>query len=112
MRKAILPLAFILLMAMPVLAAPTPSGPNTTFVGNISDSMCGLKHMMAGKTPKECTDECVKMGAKYVLADEAAHKVYNLTDQGKAKPFAGRKVRVSGTLNGDTIQVKAITGAK
>jgi len=31
-----------------------------TFVGNISDSMCGLKHMMPGKSDKECTVECCK----------------------------------------------------
>ncbi|MGH9452559.1 MAG: DUF5818 domain-containing protein [Terriglobia bacterium] len=112
MRKAMLPIAFVLLLGMPALAAPAPAGPNTTFAGNISDSMCGLKHTMAGESPKQCTEACVKMGAKYVLADESAHKVYNLSDQAKAKPYAGQNVRVSGTLKGDTIQVKAITAAK
>jgi len=112
MRKVILPLVLIGLMAVPGFAAPAASGPNMTFVGTISDSMCGMKHMMAGKTPKECTDECVKMGAKYVLADESAHKVYNLSDPSKAKPYSGQKVRVSGALKGDTIQVKAISGVK
>ena len=110
MRRAIFPLIFIVLIAITGFAA-TP-GPETTFVGNISDGMCGMKHMMAGKTPKECADECVKMGDKYVLADEASHKVYNLSNQAKVKPFSGQKVRVSGSLNGNTIQVKTISGAK
>ncbi|MBZ5562074.1 MAG: hypothetical protein LAP13_06600 [Acidobacteriia bacterium] len=82
-----------------------------TFVGEISDSMCGLKHMMPGGA-KACTDECVKAGAKYVLADQAAKKVYGLSDQEKPKQFSGGKVKVTGTLSGDTIQVTSITAAQ
>ena len=83
-----------------------------TFVGNISDSMCGLKHMMPGKSDKECTLECVKAGSKYVLADLASGKVYQLSDQKKPEEFAGQKVKVTGTLKGDTISVTAIEPAK
>ena len=82
-----------------------------TFVGNISDSMCGLKHMMPGKSDKECTLECVKAGSKYVLADPADGKVYQLSDQKKPEAFAGQKVKVTGTLKGDTITVTAIKPA-
>ncbi len=82
-----------------------------TFVGEISDSMCGLKHMMPGGAEK-CTDECVKNGAKYVLADEAAGKVYKLSDQTKSAKFAGEKVKVTGTVTGDTIHVVSIVAAK
>ena len=35
--------------------AGTVKAGTQTFVGNISDSMCGLKHMMPGKSDKECT---------------------------------------------------------
>jgi hypothetical protein len=83
-----------------------------TFVGNISDSMCGLKHMMPGKSDKECTLECVKAGSKYVLADPASGKVYQLSDQKKPEEFAGQKVKVTGTIKGDTINVTAIEPAK
>ena len=83
-----------------------------TFVGNISDSMCGLKHMMPGKSDKERTLECVKAGSKYVLADLAHGKVYQLSDQKKPEEFAGQKVKVTGTIKGDTINVTAIEPAK
>ncbi|HLW78849.1 MAG TPA: DUF5818 domain-containing protein [Terriglobia bacterium] len=82
-----------------------------TFVGNISDSMCGLKHMMPGGD-KACTEECVKGGSKYVLADTVHSKVYQLSDQDKAKAFPGAKVKVTGTLKGDTIEVSSIAAAK
>jgi len=90
------------------LAAPK----HDTFVGNISDAMCGLKHGMEGKTDAECTLECVKMGSKFVLADTTAKKVYQLSDQEKPKAFAGQKVKVTGTLKGDTIEVASIEAAK
>jgi hypothetical protein len=92
-------------------ARPKPAGPSgaKVFVGEISDSMCGLKHMMPNA--KQCTLGCVAKGAKFVLADEKQHKVYNLSDQEKPKKFAGEKVRVKGTLSGDTINVASITPA-
>lgn len=92
------------------MALPAPAA-QKTFVGNISDSMCGLKHMMPGGD-KACTLECAKSGAKYVLADPVHQKVYQLSDQDKAKDFAGAKVKVTGTLQGDTIEVSAIAAAK
>jgi hypothetical protein len=79
-------------------------------VGEISDSMCGLKHMMPGGA-KACTLECVKSGAKLVLADQAAGKVYKLTDQEKSREYAGQTVKVRGTLKGDTITVTSVEAA-
>lgn len=85
-----------------------PKAPSDkTFVGNIGDSMCGLKHMMPGGD-KECTLKCASGGSKFVLADSAHKKVYQLSDQEKPKEFAGQKVKVTGTLSADTIQVTSI----
>ncbi|MBZ5515672.1 MAG: hypothetical protein LAN62_12690 [Acidobacteriia bacterium] len=98
----------VLLVASLTLAAPKEK----TFLGNISDDMCGLKHEMAGKTSAECTLECVKMGGKYVLADTVNRKVYKLSDQERPQQFAGQKVKVTGTLQGDTIHVASIVAAE
>ncbi len=100
----------ILLSASFSLAAPK-GGKEKTFVGNISDAMCGLKHMMPGGD-KECTLKCVSGGSKFVLADTAHKKVYQLSDQEKPKELAGQKVKVTGTLSGDTIEVASIEAAQ
>jgi uncharacterized protein DUF5818 len=92
-------------------SAQKTKGKEQTFTGNISDSMCGLKHMMPGRD-KACTEACVKEGSKYVLADSAHQKVYQLSDQTKPKDFAGQKVKVTGSLKGDTISVDSIEAAK
>jgi Protein of unknown function (DUF5818) len=107
-RTWILGLAILLAAGMTMAS---PKGAGKTFVGNISDSMCGLKHMMPGGD-KECTIECVKNGAKYVLADPASGKVYELSDQKKPAQFAGEKVKVTGTLKGKVITVTSIEAAK
>ena len=107
MRK-ITYLCVALLLGASLSFAGTVKAGTKTFAGNISDSMCGLKHMMPGKNDKECTVECIKAGSKYVLADLASGKVYQLSEQKKPEEFAGQKVKVTGTLKGDTISVTAI----
>lgn len=47
-----------------------------------------------------------------LLVDTAHKKVYQLSDQEKPKEFAGQKVKVTGTLSGETIQVSTIEGAQ
>ncbi|MBI4469589.1 MAG: hypothetical protein HY650_09750 [Acidobacteria bacterium] len=86
-----------------------------TFIGTISDDMCGQKHtMMPGKSDKECVLACIKMDAKLVLADDAGKAVYQLDDQKLSEKFAGEKVRITGTLDKKTktIQVNSIEPVK
>lgn len=90
------------------LAAPDQKA----FTGFIGDEMCGLKHGMEGKSDKDCTLACVKAGSKYILADRDAGKVYKLSDQKTPEKFAGDKVKVTGTLKGETIEVASIEAAK
>jgi hypothetical protein len=107
MRKITYLLAGLLLAASLSFAGTVKAG-TKTFVGYISDSMCGLKHMMPGKSDKDCTLECVRAGSKYVLADVASAEVYQLSDQKRPEEFAGQKVKVTGALKGDTIIVTTI----
>lgn len=108
--KKLLMICFTFLLAAGIALASPKVAPKT-FVGNISDSMCGVKHMMPGGD-KACTVECVKGGSKYVLADPATGNVYELTDQKKPAAFAGQKVKVTGTLKGKVITETLIEAAK
>ena len=84
-----------------------------TFTGVISDDMCGLDHSGMGESDeKKCTLSCVESGSDFVLADREHKKVYLLDDQTKPKEFAGAKVTIVGTLDGETIHVQTITAAK
>lgn len=68
-----------------------------TFKGVITDSMCGRDHaMMKIKPDSKCVVECVKLGSKYALFDGTT--TYVLSDQKTPEQFAGKKVRITGTL--------------
>lgn len=106
------PLLFVLAVAA-LSAAPG----RRTFVGVITDDMCATKAghaaMRMGPTDAECTNACVDAhGSFYVLYDGKTG--YTLSDQKKPQQFAGRKVKVTGTLDtkGTTILVDSIVAAK
>lgn len=106
MKKGICILAAgILMSAAPALAA--------TWNGTISDSMCGVKHQTGeheGKkmTERDCTEACIKGGAKYVFV--TGGKVYKIANQDFAglKTHAGHKVTLTGDMKDDTITVAKV----
>jgi len=77
----------------------------TDFTGYVIDESCASKPAMKGN--EACARKCIKGGSPAVLLADSA-KVYKLDDQTKAVEHAGHKVKVTGTLNGDTIKVESI----
>ena len=99
--------ALLLCAAAVGLAAAAPK----SFTGVITDEMCGNDHKMMNVSPdSKCVSDCVKAGSKYVLLSET--KIYKLSDQAASAKFPGQKVKVTGTLAGDTITVKSVEAAK
>ena len=85
-----------------------------TFVGYITDTMCGVNHVPMKIAPDgKCVRECVKGGTyKYAFTDGKV--VYKLNDQQAPEKFAGQQVRVKGVLyeKTATIAVEKIEAAK
>jgi len=92
-----------------------------TFKGEIMDSMCASMggHSPGGyeathtHSPEDCTLACVKAGSKFVLYNPAKKTTMELSDQEKARDFAGKKVNVKGTYDKatKTIHVDEIQAA-
>jgi hypothetical protein len=85
-----------------------------SFTGTVSDAMCGAHHMMSGPEA-DCTRACVGKGSKYALV--VGDKLYFLNTSDKATlasidKLAGTQAKVSGTLDGETIQVASVAAAK
>jgi hypothetical protein len=105
-----------LIFGLLAIAALALAAGKQTFTGVVTDSMCSdgdHSHMKMGPTDAECTTACVSIhGASYVLYD--GKQTYTLSDQKTPEKFAGKKVMVTGTLDGKTktIQVDSITAAK
>lgn len=77
-----------------------------SFVGTVSDSMCGMKHAHASTAAAACVKKCVAGGSTYVLVSHG--KVYKVDQQDQFAPYAGRMVRVEGTATGDSIAVTSV----
>jgi hypothetical protein len=115
MRKSAV-LAGMGLLAIALAAADKPR----TFVGEIGDSQCALnihsltrshkemlKNKKMGGTAKTCTEYCVKyLGGDFVLS--VGNDVYRLDDQERVKPFAGRKVKLTGDLDAKTKSIHVL----
>jgi hypothetical protein len=89
------------------------AGKSQTFTGEVSDAMCGAKHMMPGNA--DCLRTCVSKGANYALI--VGDKVYTLhtKDEGTRKTLdslASEKAKVTGTADGETIEVSSVAAAK
>ena len=104
MTKGLKSVLFVLLLMSNISAIAAPQ----SFVGTLSESMCGAKHMMPDKSDAECTRICVKANSKYALVVDK--KVYILSGpQEDFSKLAGKRVRVTGENKEDTISVKSIT---
>jgi hypothetical protein len=85
-------------------------GKSSTFTGEVGDAMCGKKHM-EDEPAAECTRACVSHGSKYALI--VGEKIYTLDTSDKAAlamldKQAGKMASVTGTLDGDTIEVSSV----
>lgn len=85
--------------------SPAPSG--GIYQGVVTDSRCGARHIRNSRlNPTECARMCVRQGARYVLVD--GNRRYKLVgSEGTLEKFAGQRIRVSGTRQGETIQVSS-----
>jgi hypothetical protein len=76
--------------------------------GWISDSSCGAANASNDKGARDCASACIKGGAKAVFVTEKDQKVYKIADSAKAAKFLEKKVKVSGKVTGDTIEIASI----
>lgn len=108
-RNAILILAMAAALIPVALFAQQAA---TAYTGVVSDEMCGAKHTMdPGHSDADCTRLCAKDGAPYALV--VGEKSYTLSTTDKKQlatlyKYAGRRVVVKGTLDGETLAVSAV----
>lgn len=86
-----------------------------TVTGVITDGECfeaSHARMRMGPTDAECVIACVRAhSSSYMLYD--GKEAFDLSDQTTPEKFAGKKVTVTGTVDGKTkaIKVESITAA-
>jgi hypothetical protein len=105
-KRLLISLVALLFVAGLTLAADKHAKEGS-WTGWITDTHCGAKGDNAKHA--DCAKKCVEgHNAKYALYNPADKKVYVLDPQDKAAGHAGHHVKVTGTVEGDTIKVKSI----
>lgn len=112
------PLGVFLLVAVMIPSALAPLGAaEQTWIGEISDSACAMKHESGTENvpappAKECVANCVRGGSKYVIV--AGGKVLEIANQNAAglADLAGSKVKITGEAKGDVVTVSKIEKAE
>jgi len=102
--------ATIIFLTTASLSIHALAGGKHTFTGEVGDAMCGRKHM-EDQPAAECTRACVGHGSKFALI--VGDHIYTLETADKAALAtldrqAGKTATVTGTLDGDTIQVSSV----
>jgi len=92
-----------------VLALCASSAMAADVTGYIVDKNCASKKEMLGD--EACAKRCIGRGAPAMLATEDG-KIYSVSNQDKVKDLAGKKVVVSGKVDGETITVEKVELAK
>ncbi len=78
------------------------------FNAYISDSKCGAKH--ASDMNAKCVNGCVKGGAAPVAV--VGDKVYKVSDPSKVMDQLGKKVTITGKVDGDTLNIDSVKSAE
>jgi hypothetical protein len=88
-----------------------PQAQEQRYEGMVTDTHCGARHEAAiNKTASDCTRACVHAGSQFALVN--GDKIYMLSgDLEMLKRSAGRRSKIIGSLNGDTIAVSSINAS-
>jgi hypothetical protein len=113
-RQTSIVIAALVIMVGLVASSPVFAAGKQTLTGEVGDAMCGRTHMDG--TAAECTRTCVAHGSKYALV-VGGQKTYTLNTSDKAvlavlDQQAGKNATVTGTVNGDTVDVSTAVAAK
>ena len=103
----------LLTVVVTLLIAASAFAASTTLTGTVTDTMCGKKHMIAGKSDTNCTRECMKSKGDWTYGLVVGDHVYALSgDNQKFSNLAGTRVTVTGQQSGNTITVQSIAQAR
>jgi hypothetical protein len=85
-------------------AAPAADEPQATVTGEVIDSACYIKSGARGESHRTCAQKCGDAGIPLALVEDGTGAVIWIasvddmeTPNAKLRPFAGRRVTITGT---------------
>ncbi|MGA8026382.1 MAG: hypothetical protein WB992_04500 [Bryobacteraceae bacterium] len=80
--------------------------------GYVSESHCGAKHDSVSAANTKCIETCLKGGSDPVLVKDGKVIAFDADSKDKARGYAGKEVKIDGSMEGDVIKVNSIEEAK
>lgn len=103
----------VLIPFLSILLSVTSWAATQTLSGVVTDTMCGKKHMIAGKSDGDCTRECMKSKGSWTYGLLVEDKLYSLIgDDKQFSQLAGERVNVTGQVSGTRITVQSLKSVK
>jgi hypothetical protein len=105
-------LGSVLTIVVYLIVTASAFAASRTLTGIVTDTMCGQKHMIAGKSDADCTRECMKSKGSWTYGLAVGTTVYSLSGDAKQlASFAGKQAKVTGEQTGNNVAVQSITSA-
>jgi len=95
----------LFLLAVLFFSVATYAADKGTWTGYISDAHCGASGNNDGHS--ECAKKCVKEGHAPVFV--VGDKVYAISKPKKVSKYIGQKVTITGSINGDAIEIDKVS---
>ena len=92
------------------IAVATSMAMAESWTGYVSDAKCGAKHNKGTQADVNCVNACIKGGSEAVLV--VGDKVVPIANKDKVAEFHGKKVTVTGKLDGEKITVESAKAAQ
>jgi hypothetical protein len=81
-----------------------------SWTGYVSDAKCGAKHNKGTQADINCVTGCIKGGSEAVLV--VGDKVVAIANKDKVSDFYGKKVTVTGKLDGGKLTIDSAKAAE
>jgi hypothetical protein len=102
MRNVLTSAVVTVLLCLPAMSAADP--PPVTVTGEVIDSACYIKSGARGESHRVCAQKCGDAGIPLALVEDGTGTVVWIaavddmeTPNAKLRPFAGRRVTITGT---------------
>jgi hypothetical protein len=105
-------LGSVLTIVVYLIVTASAFAASRTLTGIVTDTMCGQKLMIAGKSYAECNRESMKSKGSWTYGLAVGRPVYSLSGDAKQlASFAGKQAKVTGEQTGNNVAVQSITSA-
>ena len=109
-RIALMLLAVAFLASVSIAKDKASGAKSEKMSGWVTDAKCAAKDVNSAASAKgaDCAKKCAEGGEKLVFVSDKNKTIYQVDNQDAVKDHAGHHVKVTGSVNNDTLHVDKV----